>query len=243
MLIITAMLIIVVAVFLCCLALCLHLAYRLHQAPSKRLRAWLAGSVVAVLVLGAAGAIIFAQERLIGRQGQFLNAAFIAFAATRSQVATYNANGNAVSIPCSKGITAADNFYTDFATAPTWQQAPVSDHSIVAVLSYSMYEMLQAKGCITPTQLDTTLTHLRAMQSADAHSASMADRFLMTVPIGLMPMATSMRAVSAITWANLSPHAITVQNCFDAITRAQQNTPTQSQIAACRAPIPRVTHV
>lgn len=236
------MLTIAVIVFLCCLALCLHSAYRLHRKPSKRLRIWLACSGAAVLVFGAALSIVFAQVNLIKHQERFLKAALNSYTTARHQVASYDADGKTLSIPCSTGVAATHDFNAHFAVAPTWGKAPVYDHATVAMLSYTLYKMLQVKGCVSTAQVESTLAHLRAMQSNDESTPPLWGRFLMRAPLGLVPTAPSMRTLSAITWAALSPHTIAVQNCYEALMRSQPNAMTPSNIATCQASTPPAIH-
>ncbi len=228
------------ALFLACAALFLFTVFRLRRTPSRRLTVWLAGSAAAVLVLAASGSVVLGQLGIIANQQAYLNATLKAYSVTKAAVAGYSANGESVSIPCSRGLAAARRFSSTYAMAPAWRQVPVSDHSTPAVLTYMVFKGLEAKGCVARGEVESVLGRLRGMQAVDAHGGSLAVRFLRAVPIGLLPWAPSLRSQAGLMWAELSPHAIAERDCFTSLA-GWRHFPSDAQVKACHAPVPRVT--
>lgn len=228
------------ALFLACATLVLFTVFRLHKTPSRRMTVWLAGSAAAVLVLAASGSVVLGQLGIIANQQAYLNAALKAYAVTKVDVTSFGANGESVSIPCSQGLAAARLFSSTYAMAPAWRQVPVSDHSTAAVLTYMVFKSLEAKGCVAHGEVESVLGRLRGMQAVDARGGSLSVRFLRTVPIALLPWAPSLRSRAGLMWAELSPRAIAERDCFTSLA-GRQRFPSDAQVKACHAPVPRVT--
>ncbi|TAN03097.1 MAG: hypothetical protein EPN36_13945 [Rhodanobacteraceae bacterium] len=222
--------------FLACLALFVYQLRRGRKAPSRRLKFGLVASGLAVVFLGAAGAVTYGQLGLISQDARFLNAAIAAYGPVHQAVASSSPKSE----PCPRAVAAADGFYSTYATAPTWNRANIYDHSTPAFLAAVTYQALQARGCVTKERVSQVLVSLRAMQRADWVAEPIGVKLLTHVPIALIAP-TSLAGSARARWDLLSPHAIASRNCFTALARDGLVTaPSQEQADACNAPVPHV---